>query len=392
MAAWGTVWKKEVKENFRDWRAIMPALIIGPILSPLLMGAMFTTILSQVAKDSEKMLELRVIGAEHAPNLMKFLGAHRVNVIEGPKTRDEAIIAVQERKAESVLLVHSSMGEHIAAGTTATVELIHDESRRSSSIESIRVSRLVEAYGTQMGSLRLLARGVDPQIMRPLNVDRVDVSTPSGRSVMLLGIVSYLILFAVLMGGLTITSDSTAGERERKSLEPLLTVPISRTQLVLEKIAAAALFMLLALAIVLTTLFIGLRYIPLEQVDMRSDFGLPQVLTAFVILAPFAFLGAGVMSVVASFTKTYKEAQTYLGFMIAVPTLPIVFAGIADLKPELSMMAVPSLSHHFLLQALLKAEPLNWLHVAVSIGSTSLLAAVAITVATRLYRREGVLG
>ena len=86
--------------------------------------------------------------------------------------------------------------------------------------------------------MRLVARGVSPLALRPLNVDEVDVSTPSGRSAILLGMMSYFFIFALLMGGMYLAIDTTAGERERGSLEPLLALPVTRGQLMLGKIIA----------------------------------------------------------------------------------------------------------------------------------------------------------
>ena len=102
----------------------------------------------------------------------------------------------------------------------------------------------LEAYGQQIGTLRLVANGVNPSLLRPLLVDDLDVSTPAGRSVLMLGVLTYFLLFATLTGGLHLAIDTTAGERERKSLEPLLTLPVTRASLLLGKMAATVCYML----------------------------------------------------------------------------------------------------------------------------------------------------
>ncbi len=392
MAAWGTVWKKEVKETLRDFRVLAPALLVGPILSPMLLGFMISIILEQAVEQKEKPLPLHVIGAEHAPNLIQYLEKQRIVVEAGPVDQEAALRAVRGRQHEVVLIIHPEIKSQVTEGKTATLGLVFDRGRRSSITQSNRIIGLLQGYSAQLGALRLFARGIDPRIIQPINVDRIDVSTPSARSVVLLGFLTYVMLFAVLMGGLSIINDATAGERERKSLEPLLTTPVSRSQLVIEKILSAAFFMVIALILCLTVLMLGLGRLPLEQLGMRSNFGLPQAAFAFAILLPFVLLGAGAMCVVSSFTKTYKEAQTYLGLGVLIPTLPIMFASIADLKARLSLMFVPSLSQHFLLQSALKDEPLDPLHIVISVTSTLVLAALTIFLATRLYQREGILG
>ena len=392
MAAWGTVWTKEVKENLRDWRVIIPTLILGPIFGPVLLGVLLSTIVQQAVEKTQQDLEMPVIGAEYAPNLIAFLRSHRVNIVAGPDDRIAAMAAMRDRQHDIILLIEPATAQALTEGRPATLGLVYDQARRSSALSAARAKDMLEAYGRQLGALRLFARGIDPRITEPINVDRIDVSTPTARSGMQLSVLTYVLLFVVLMGGMPITNDATAGERERKSLEPLLTTPISRRQLVIEKIASASFFMMLALIVCLAALSVVLHYLPLEEIGMQSNFGLRECLLAFLVLLPFVPFGAGMMSVVSSFTKTYKEAQNYLGFFALLPTVPIMFAGVADFKPELGLMFIPSLGQHFLLLNLMKAEPLNPTFVAASAAGTLFFAAVSIVVAVRLYQREGIIG
>ena len=124
---------------------------------------------------------------------------------------------------------------------------------------------------------------------------------------------------------------------------------------------------------------------------MSANFGADVALAAFFILAPFSLLGAALMTVVASFTKSYKEAQTYLTVVLLVPTLPILFAAVAGIKPSLGLMWIPSLSQHLLITDLLKAEPVNFFHAALSAGATLAVGALLAAVAVRLYSRQGLL-
>jgi sodium transport system permease protein len=240
--------------------------------------------------------------------------------------------------------------------------------------------------------MRLVARGVSPLVLRPINVDEVDVSTPSGRSALLLGMMSYFFIFALLMGGMYLAIDTTAGERERGSLEPLLSLPVTRDQLMLGKIAATCVFMAVSLLLSLCSFYVALNFMPLEQLGMTPNFGPPVILAAFLILAPFILLGASLMTLVASFTKSYKEAQTWLSVVLVAPTLPILIVSILTLRPQLEFMFIPSLSQHLLLVDMIKNEPVNLLHVAISAGSTLAIGALLTWICARLYRREGLLG
>jgi sodium transport system permease protein len=228
--------------------------------------------------------------------------------------------------------------------------------------------------------------------VQPIVIDDVDVSTPSARATLILGMLSYVILLATLMGGLYLAIDATAGERERGSLESLLTLPVTREHLIYGKIAATAVMMLAALAMVSASIAVSLRAIPLETFGMSANFGPSTIWRVFATVAPFALLAAGLLTVVASFTRTYKEAQSWLGVVLLVPTVPIAIAGVLEVAPQALLMLVPSLSQHLLIQGLIRGEPLPTAWALLAAASCLVLGIALAWVAGRLYRREAILG
>ena len=142
----------------------------------------------------------------------------------------------------------------------------------------------------------------------------------------------------------------------------------------------------------LWSFFFALKFMPLAQLGMTPNFGPPVVLAAFLVLAPFILLGAAVMTLVASFTKSYKEAQTWLSLVLVAPTLPILVVSILTLRPRLEFMFVPSLSQHLILVDLIKNEPIQAGHVAISVFSSLVIGVILTLICARLYRREGLLG
>lgn len=387
-----TVFKKEVLDNFRDRRTLISALLFGPLFGPLLFAFVINLSIERSLSDVDKTLDLPVIGSENAPNLMRYLQSRNIDVVAGPSDRAAALDAVRTGTHDVVVIVPTEYGRQLADGIPARVELISDQANAQAGRKARRVRDALRGYSRQIAALRLSARGVSPSVMRPLNIDDVDLSTPSGRSAILLGMMSYFFIFALLMGGMYLAIDTTAGERERGSLEPLLALPVTRDQLILGKIAATCVFMALSLALSLGSFFFALKFIPLQQLGMTPNFGPDVLLAAFLILSPFILLGAAVMTLVASFTKSYKEAQTWLSVVLLAPTLPILIVSILTLRPRLEFMFVPSLSQHLLLVDMVKNEPLNALHVGISVTSTLAIGAVLTWLCARLYRREGLLG
>ena len=387
-----SVFAKEVIDNVRDRRTLVSALIMGPLFGPMLFALVINLSIERSLSSVDETMDLPVIGQEHAPNLIRYVESRNINIVAGPVDRDAAIAAVKAGTHDVVVVIPGDFAEQLAEGTPARVEVIADQANRQAERDARRARNALGAYSRELAAMRLLARGVSPTVMRPLNVDDVDVSTPSGRSAMLLGMMSYFFIFAMLMGGMYLAIDSTAGERERGSLEPLLALPVTRDQLILGKIAATCVFMAISLMLSLWSFFFALKFMPLAQLGMTPNFGPLVVLAAFLVLAPFILLGAAVMTLVASFTKSYKEAQTWLSIVLVAPTLPILIVSILTLRPQLEFMFVPSLSQHLILVDMIKNEPIEAAHVAISTASSLLIGVILTLICARLYRREGLLG
>jgi sodium transport system permease protein len=387
-----TVFFKELTDNFRDRRTLMTALLLGPLFGPILFAFVINLSVSQSLSNESEALDLPVLGQANAPNLVAYLQSSNINIVEAPATRDLAIEAVTTGLHDVVIVIPETFGADLAELVPATVEVITDQANTTAERDTRRARRALQAYSQELAAMRLTVRGVSPQVMRPLNIDEVDVSTPSGRSAILLGMLSYFFIFALLTGGMNLAIDATAGERERGSLEPLLCLPVKRDHLIFGKIMAACLFMAISLSLSLTCFYFALKFMPLQELGMTPNFTPLVVVIAFLFLLPFALVGAALMTLVASFTKSFKEAQTWVGVVLIAPTLPILVVSILMVRPTTALMFVPSLSQHLLLIGLIKNEPINALHVAVSISGTLLIAAALTWICARLYRREGLLG
>ncbi len=392
MRALVTVFLKELLENARDRRTIMSALIIGPIGAPLLFAFLINTMVERNLDNAERPLKLTVAGSSNAPNLVAFLRGHNVVIKDFGGDGAAATRAVRARAERLVLEIPADFGARLGAGQPAPVHLYMDSSDSSAAAERGRAESLLAHYSTRLAQWRLEARGLSPALVRAVAIDEIDVATPAGRAATLLGMLSYFFVFATLMGGIYVAIDATAGERERSSLEPLLTLPVDRAALVVGKILATGAWMVVSLALTVTAFAISLRFVRLDALGMSNAFGPRAALAIVLVMLPFVVLGAALMTLVASFTRSYREAQSWLTFVLLLPTLPIMYAAISQLPSRPGLMWIPSLSQHLLITSLLKAEPLGGLDVAVSVGATLVAGAVLSALAIRLYRREQILG
>ncbi len=390
MRALWTVFSKECVDHVRDRRSLFSALLFGPLLGPVLFGIMMGAAITMAADDVEKALEVPVVGAERAPELIAFLRENRIDVVEFEGEDPRA--AVEAGEEDYVLRVDEGYRESFRAGRPASIGLYADRSRQRLAGDLRRIESTVNGYQRKIGQLRLMSRGVDGRLMQPIVLEEVDVSTPEARGLLMAGMLPYFILLSVMMGGFSLAIDTTAGERERGSLEPLLTTAASRAAILGGKLLATALFCLAALAIVLTAFSISFRFVPLELADMAIALDARAAVTAFWVVAPFTVLGAAIMCLVASFTRSFKEAQTWLSVVLFVPILPAVIHFIRPFEPTLLNLAVPVLGQHVALLEILAAETLSPAAVIVNAGSTLVLAGLVACAAWLFYRREGLLG
>jgi sodium transport system permease protein len=386
------VFAKEMLENLRDRRVILSAFLFGVLLAPVIFG-LTTSFASKRAVESQDMpLKLSVSGVEHAPNLVHFLEENGTEIKAVAMAPDQAIAEVRAGREDLVLLIDTEYGRRLQAGEPAPLDLVVDTANQQTGRSAERARRLLEAYGGQLASLRLLVRGISPEVVQPVDVRTLDVATPAGRALLILGMMTYFSFMSMLVGGFYLAIDTTAGERERGSLEPLLGLPVNRAELIVGKMLATSAFMSISLLLTLTAFGIVLQFIPLEALGMSANFGPRVVLAMFAVMLPFVPLGAGLMTSVASFTRSNREAQSWLSVVMLLPIAPIMFAVVNGTKPSAALMTIPSLSQHLLATSLMRGDAIPPLHALISAATTLLLGAVFVVLAIRLYKREAILG
>ncbi len=378
------VFIKEVLDNFRDRRVIINTLILGPLMGPVIFAVMISFMTSQATERLESTLELPVIGAEHAPGLLGYLERRGVVIKPAPEDPVEAIRSEEE---EIILRITSEFGEAWEAGRPAPLELMVDQSLRYSGTTVSRVRGYLNGYSNQISQLRLQLRGVHPELTQPIQIVIDDLSTPESRGGMVLAFLPYFILITVFMGSMHMAIDTTAGERERKSLEPLLINPLPRWQIMAGKLAATTSFALMTLGLGLIAFVYAMGFLPVAEMDIALNLDLRVALWAFVLVAPAALLAAAMLTILAAFAKSFREAQSYMGMVILVPMIPSFWILIDPTRTETWMTLVPLLSQNVLILELVRGEPVNLIWFALSMGTTSLAALILAVVAGTLYNR-----
>ena len=384
-AAW-TVFVKELLDAFRDRRMLLVSFVLMPLAVPLILAGMSSIGAQRQVEQLEGLLTLPVAGAARAPNLVTWLGEHDVEVVPAP---EDVEAAVRTQQRDVVLRIDEGYGADWRAGKPARVELVYDGSRPLQNGATIaRVRALLQGYSSEVGTLRLIARGVHPSVASPLQIGSRDVATVASRFDLSQQLLPYLLLLLAFIGGMQLAIDATAGERERQSLEPLLATPASRESVISGKIFATAAFTLLSVAVTLLAYRLAFALMPESRIDLSLELPLAALWRLFLVILPVTLLGATVLTALAAFARSHREAQGYLPLLIFLPMIPTLFLMVSPVKTQAWMLAVPFLGQNQLILRILRGEPVAVLEWAICLGAGFALVLLIWLVAARLYHRE----
>jgi sodium transport system permease protein len=384
MSGFGTVYRKEVRENLRDRRSLFNSVLLGPILFPILFIGLAYFAGSKQQERAEKVLEVPVVGAEHAPSLVGFLEQQGVIIQPAPADPEES---VKTQEVQVIIRIPEQFPEQWTSGEPAVIEVIADPSRRESDIPMRRVKGLLYAYGSQIGHLRLQLRGVSPSIQTPIMVKDVDLSTPQSRGMLVMIMLPYVLMITAFTGGMHLAIDSTAGEKERKSLEPLLINPVPRWQIMLGKMSATATYAFASLSLTLLAFRFAFPLLPTGALGVDLNLSAEAVGGILLAVAPVVVLAAAMLTTLAALAKSLREAQSYMGLVFMIPMIPSLIFMVNPMKPETWMMSIPMFSQNLLIGEFVRGESVSALWLGMSMGSTLLIGLAFAAVAATLFNR-----
>lgn len=376
--------RKELRDAFRDKRSLFSALVFGPLFGPIVFSSLITATLRIEEDRADDPIEVSIVGAGWAPNLVAFLESH--DVAQRPPVGDPDG-AVASGAEDLVLVIPAGFGSALARAEPAEVTLVVDRSRRASEAKTARLEAILSAYGHQIGLLRLQVRGVDPTIVRAVSVVERDLSTPKSRGALILAMLPYLMMMGVFVGSMYLAIDSTAGERERRSLEPLLINPVPRWMIIAGKLAATTVLGVISLSLTIATFAVSVRFIPADVLDLELNLTLGTSVLLFLLVLPITLIGASVQMVIGAFTKSFREAQTYTSLLLLVPMVPAVALMLIPVRMEAWMAPIPILSQNLLIERIVRGEPVDPIAFGVASVSSFAFGLLLAAVAARLYDR-----
>jgi sodium transport system permease protein len=379
------VFLKEVRENLRDRRTVINTLVTGPLMAPLIFVLMMQTLITRELSKAEKPLPLPVVGAAYAPNLVAALKQQNVDIQPAP---DDPERAVRDQDTDVVLRIPQDFAASWKKGEPAQVEIVYDDSQRDTGGSVARLRGMLEQYNRQTAALRLVARGLSPAITRPLAIADRDQSTPQSRSSNLFSMLPYFFILGGFIGGMALAIDTTAGERERQSLEPLLANPVPRWQILAGKLGATTAFAITTVLLsIIAFAFVG-QFMPTEKIGMTLQIGPHFVAWAVFVMLPLAALLSTLQTLVAAFAKSYREAQTYVSLLMFVPVVPTLLLSVMPFKVQAWMYAVPLMGQQIAITRLLRGDSVLPSSMMLSFACTTVAVMLLCAIAAQVYRSE----
>lgn len=380
-----TVARKELVDAFRDKRAVY-ALVIGSMVGPVLLAGVLNL---QVRRQTVTEIRVPVTGGQHAPLLVDWLRQQPdVTVVDGPTSLEAAQEVVREGDEDFVLAVSENYGDDFADMKPAEVHIVRDSTNNSSSGARERLRRLIAQYSSEIGGLRLVARGVSPSVAAAVSVSDLEISTVQQRAARVLSMLPMIVLLAAFTTALQIASDSTAGERERGTMESLLLNPAPRIELVTGKWLAASIFAVIGMVATLILMVAAFAVVPFADTGVRFSFTVVQVVQWLAVILPAGLLAAAMEVYLASFARTFKEAQQYMGFVIMVPMLGLMGSMVFPDMTGLWLAPLPIFGQFELAKAILAGEAPAAVWFVLSTLSLVGCTAALIVLTARLFSSE----
>ncbi|RTR26997.1 ABC transporter permease [Shewanella atlantica] len=362
-----TMVRKELIDAARDKRSVMAGLYYA-IGTPLLMCGMFMLLIGQISSPED--LNIKIENGERAPDLVKYLSSQ--GITHGDE-QDKSLDVKDIR-----LIFSDDYAAQMAKGLSAEVTLVADNSNEKLQNSIRRLEKNLQTYSAEMGSLRLIARGIDPRVVQPIKVNVEDQATPDSKGGVILGVATMTMIYAVFISGMNLAIDTSAGERERNSLALLLSHPVSTRNIVLAKVLAVTIFAMLGLLLTLIISKLSYSFVPWQELGFTVSISTNFILLMLLIGLPIAIMAASLQLFVSFMAKTFKEAQSYLTLVLIVPMM-LSMAASYNIAPD-TLQWLPVSGQQQALIAFIKGREIPMLQLLLS-SMTTLVIALGLTFA-----------
>jgi sodium transport system permease protein len=394
----GIVYRKELTEALRDRRTLISTILVPLFLFPVLSVGFGALAVRLVGKAKEEVAKIVILGGEDSPQVLE--GLRKLDKIVIVPTKSEWKSQIVEREARAAVEIPQDFQADIRSQKVDLVKIYNFQGDIKSEFATEKIEAYLTDYRDSVVKDRLAAKNLPVSAFKPFEVKKENVAPPEKVSGAALGgIIGYMVILLCMTGAMYPAMDLTAGEKERGTMETILSSPISRLHLVLGKF-----FLVLTAALgtaALSVLSLSVSFSMLSKyalagggkaaaAELLLKLGPKTVASLFLMALPLAVLFAAALMTIALFAKTYKEAQSYLtplSIVVVIPAIASMLPGV-ELTPKLALIPILNVS---LLCKELVTGTYHWNYIAIIFLSTCVYAAAALFFAVKMFQREDVL-
>ncbi len=378
--------KKEFRDGVRDKRALLSAFFF-PLSAPLFIYFLLNAVIEMSQVDET--VSVPIYGADAAPGLIAYLTEAGIEVDHrDPKTLGEVKSQVANQTLDFALMIPEDFQDTMASYRPPDLLIVSDSSRNDIAAQVGQLRRVLNQYNQGLISLRLIARGVSPKVTIGARPISIDVASDQKRTASVLNFIPIYVLMAAFVAGLGIAIDGTAGERERKSLEPLLINPIRPIDIIFGKWFASGTFALLGMLATLVLCVVAMFALPIEEIGLSFEISTKQALALLMVSLPVPYIAASLQILLGLFAKSFKDAQSYIGILVILPMVPVIIRQFMPFVTEPWMAGIPIFAQSVLMMDVLAGSGYSFLSLSVALVSGFVASALLCLVAARLLTTE----
>jgi sodium transport system permease protein len=390
------VYRKEVTEWVRDRRTLISTVIIPLLLFPILMVGFSSLAVVMVGKAQQEVPKVMILGGEDSPQVLEKLRA--LDKLEIVPSADDWRHEISEKQIRAAVELPKGFQASLESGASETVKIYYYEGELKSAFGANRIEKFFKDYRDSVVKDRLAAKNLPTSVLSPFDITQENVAPPEKVSGAALGgLVGYMVILLCMTGAMYPAIDITAGEKERGTMETILSSPVSRTDLVLGKFslvlsASLATATLAVISMAASFSAVGKAHIlkASDAAQMQLKIGLDSAAAVFIMALPLAILFSALLLTIALFAKSHKEAQSYvtpMTFLVVIPAVASLMPGV-ELTPKFAL--IPILNTSLVCKEIISGT-YHWNSIAIIFVSTCVYAAAALFLAIKMFQRESVL-
>lgn len=396
LSAIGVVYRKELTEWLRDRRTLISTVLVPLLAFPILMVGITALATIMIGNAEKEVPKIMILGGKDSPQLLERL--NRLDKLKVVPYANNWKDQISNKDIRAAVEIPKGFQAALAEGTAPTVNIYFYQGELKSSFGADHVQKTVEEYRDEVVKDRLAAKNLPASVLKPFDVRQENVAPPEkvgGASIG--GFIGYAVILLCLTGAMYPAIDLTAGEKERGTIETVLSSPISRLDLVFGKFLLVFSASLVSAILSVTSMGVSFAILGHSHLmnssggqSLNLNVGWLSVVAVFFMALPLAVLFSAVLMTIALFAKTYKEAQSYLTpltFLVVIPAVASVMPGV-EFTPKLAL--IPVLNTSLICKEIITGT-YHWGSIVLIFASTCVYAAAALFLAVKMFQREDVL-